>query len=206
MSERPVMRLFRFRPVRPSFDRVLREVILPDLRALPGVRDVHSGRSGPDDLGDRLVASIWETRAAMLDALGPELVTSSFHPELLDDTTDHALEVLPLEVAMTFPDAREPAVLRLAQGCALPGQLDAYVDAVRAGTRGDRTRGAGPIALYLGVEPPDGFRTLSVWSDWSDIEQATGANVRRPIDTQHADRLASFEAAHYEVVRGLAPA
>ena len=85
-------------------------------------------------------------------------------------------------------------------------ELDAYLDAVRAGTRGDRTRGAGPIALYLGVEPPDGFRTLSVWSDWSDIEQATGANVRRPIDTQHADRLASFEATHYEAVRGLAPA
>ena len=50
------------------------------------------------------------------------------------------------------------------------------------------------------AEPPSDFLTLSTWASWSDIEAATGADLRRPITTQHASRLVSFEAEHLEIV------
>ena len=67
VSDHRVLRLFRFRPVRKGFDGILRDALIPDLFAFPDLVDVYVGRHGPDEMGERLVASVWESRAAMID-------------------------------------------------------------------------------------------------------------------------------------------
>ena len=203
MSDLPVLRLFRCRPVRAAFDEILRDEMIPDLLSRPGLVDVHVGRKGPGDDGDRVVVSIWASQRAMLESMGADLESSLFHPEHLRETTDRSVEVHSIASMARFPAEREPTILRLAAGTVRPGELPAYVEEVARGVRADHARGAGPLALFLATEPPAGFLTLSTWASWSDIEAATGADLRRPITTQHASRLASFEAEHLEIVPGI---
>ena len=73
MDDRAVIRLSCFRSARAEFDQVLRTVMLTDLRRMDGLLDVHVGRRGPDQLGDRIVASIWTDRNAMVAGMGPSL-------------------------------------------------------------------------------------------------------------------------------------
>ncbi|HEX7473623.1 MAG TPA: hypothetical protein VF323_11115 [Candidatus Limnocylindrales bacterium] len=200
MTGQLVVRLVRCRPIRGEFDSVLRDRILPDLQRLAGVIDVHAGRHGPDATGERLVASIWESDAAMVESLGTDLESSGFHPEHLADTTDRALEVHPLAIAVRS-ERREPErVMRLVKGRVRAGELDAYVDDARSGTLQDAATREGPLALYLAPLPPDGFLTLSVWAEWASIEASTGAGTQRPDATRHEERLLDVEVAHYEVV------
>jgi heme-degrading monooxygenase HmoA len=84
------------------------------------------------------------------------------------------------------------------------GAADAYVDAAREGTLADRAAGTGPLALWLAVDRPDRFVTLSLWGDWAHVEAATGADVHRVDRTRHAERLAGWNAEHFEVIPGLA--
>ncbi len=95
-TEPGVIRLFKFRPVRIAFDRILREEMIPALVELPGLQDIYVGRQGPDELGPRLVATIWESRKAMASAVGESFDTPVFLPEYLDETTDRELEFLTL--------------------------------------------------------------------------------------------------------------
>ena len=62
----------------------------------------------------------------------------------------------------------------------------------------------GPLALYLAIDPPDRFVTLSLWGGWSHVEAATGADLEHVERTRHEERLATWTAEHYEVVPGLA--
>ena len=205
MSESRVLRLFRFRPVNKGFDAVLREDLVPDLLAFPAVVDVYVGRQGPDEMGERLVASVWESRSEMAAAVGEDFDPPSFHAEHLDETADRVLEIHELDVAMRFEDAPPgvaPAagILRLVRGQVRPGELPPYRDEVRRGTIADVEAGHGPLALYLAIEPPDRFVTMSLWSSWSALEAATGGDVRRPIATRHEERILGWEAVHYEVL------
>jgi hypothetical protein len=205
VSECGVLRLFRFRPVRKGFDAILRDELIPDLVAFPDLVDVYVGRQGPDEMGDRLVASVWASRAGMSGAVGDSFEPATFHPEYLGETTDRILETHGLDIALRF-DAAEvdrrltTGILRLARGHIEPGELDAYREDVRIGTLADAEAGHGPLALYLATEPPDRFLTLSVWSSWSVLEAATGGDVRRPIATRHAERIKDWGAVHYEVL------
>ena len=70
MAQLGTLRLFTFRPARAGFDALLRDTLLPDLLAFPALQDLHVGRQGPDDLGPRLVASVWSSRDAMTGAVG----------------------------------------------------------------------------------------------------------------------------------------
>ena len=201
MADRPmIVRLFRCRPVRIEFDAILRETMIPDLLRLPGVVDVHVGRHGPDSIGERVVASTWESEAAMLDAIGPDVESSRFHPEHLDETTDRSVEVYALAIAVLAERREQGHVMRLVRGRVRDGELDAYVEDARAGTLHDAATQQGPLALYLAPLPPDRFVTLSVWTDWASIEASTGAGTRAPGATRHAERLAELDVAHYEVV------
>ena len=200
MADQPVLRLVRCRPVRGEFDSILRDRIIPDLLRLPGLIGVHAGRHGPDALGERLVASIWESEASMVDALGADIETTRFHPEHLDDVTDRSLEVDPLAIAVRAEGSDPERVLRLVRGRVREGELDAYVEDARKGTLQDATTRSGPVALYLAPLPPDRFVTLSVWSEWAAIEASTGAGTDRPAATRHAQRLVEVDVAHYEVV------
>jgi hypothetical protein len=195
-----IVRLFRCRPVRVEFDAILRETMIPDLLRQPGVVDVHVGRHGPDSMGDRIVASIWESEATMLAAMGPDIEISRFHPEHLQETTDRTVEVRALAIAVRAERSEQGRVMRLARGRVRPGELDAYIEDARAGTLRDAATHQGPLALYLAPLPPDRFVTLSIWTDWASIEASTGAGTRAPGATRHTERLAELDVAHYEVV------
>jgi hypothetical protein len=211
VSETQILRLFRFRPVRKGFDALLRDVLVPDLLAFPDVVDVYVGRQGPDEMGERLVASVWTTRSAMTESVGDDFDPATFHPELLAETVDRVLEIHGLDVALRFDEAEAASqtpmgILRLVRGQVRPGELATYRDEVRIGTVGDVERGHGPIALYLAIQPPDHFVTMSVWSSWTAVERATGGDVRRPIATRHEERIVTWEASHYECLPNPRPA
>ncbi|HEY7937914.1 MAG TPA: hypothetical protein VID26_12400 [Candidatus Limnocylindrales bacterium] len=195
-----ILRIFRCRPLRGAFDEILREVLVPQLRLRPGISAVYVGRQGPDDVGSRLIASLWTSRAAMIEAMGTDIEASKFVPEHLAETVDHELDVLPLSIALRFATTDTPRILRLAEGKIAAGQLSEYVRETREGADRDASTRHGPLALYLSEQLPSGFVTLSAWRSWSDIEAATGADVRRPVTTQRADRLTAFHATHYEAI------
>jgi hypothetical protein len=200
VDEQPVIRLFRFRPVHVEFDHVLRTEMLPDLRSLAGLVDVRVGRHGPEDLGGRIVVSVWANHESMVAGVGESMTQPIFHPERLAETTDRILEVHRLEVAFRFDLATAPTILRVFRGRVRPGELELYVEDARAGTLADAAADRGPNALYLAAIPPDRFLTVSLWPSWTAVEAATGGDVHRPIVTRDPRRIVEMDVAHYEVV------
>lgn len=199
-----VIRLFRFRPAHGEFDRTLRTQMLPDLRTLPGLIDVHVGRHGSSELGDRVVASVWQDRETMVRAMGESLSTSTFHPEHMSETTDQVLEVHGLAFGIRFAPPSEATVLRLFRGTVRPGELEPYIEESRAGTIADTAAGRGPNAIYLAPVETDRFVTLSLWRSWEAIETATGGDVHRPIVTKDPRRIIGMDVVHYEVIPEIA--
>ena len=116
----PVIRVFSFRAARRGFDDTLRSVFVPDLMSRAGIVDCYVGRQGPDDEGPRIVATVWTSRGAMVDAVGEEL--GVFHPEHLDATTDQVLDILELRVDW-HPAGEPPRILRVLRGDVRPGEL-----------------------------------------------------------------------------------
>jgi hypothetical protein len=201
VAEPPILRLFSFRPVQSAFDAVMRDVMVPDLRLFPGMLDLYLGRRGPDELGPRLIASIWSSRSAMIPAVGEHFDPPIFHPEYLDSTADRVLEILPLAVSLRFERPEQARIMRALRGRIRPGERDAYIEEARIGTLADDAAGRGPIALHLGTGPgDDDFVTVSIWEKWSDIEAATGGDVERPIATRHPERIIEWDASHFELI------
>ena len=199
-TEPRILRLFTFRPLRIAFDRILREEMIPALVELPGLRDLYVGRQGPEELGPRLVATIWDSHRAMASAVGVSFDRPVFLPQYLDETTDRDLEALPLAFGYRFARPERPGVLRLVDGEVRTGELDRYVAQARAGTLADADAGRGPLAIYLAPRPADRFATLSVWPDWTTLQEATGGNVEQPIATRHAQLLQGWRVDHYEAI------
>lgn len=201
MAEAPVIRLFHFRPVRPAFDAILRDVMIPDLVARPGLLACHVGRRGPDDVGPRLVATVWASRDAMSETLGEDFDPPTFHPEYLDETTDREVETLPLALSLRSDGPGPARIMRTFRGRVRLGELSAYVAEAHQGTLADIEAGGGPLALYLGTGPgDDAFITVSVWDGWSAVEAATGGDIGRPIATRHPARLVDWDAVHFEII------
>ena len=201
MAEQPVLRLFSFRPVQAAFDAVLREVMVPDLRLSQGLQELYVGRRGPDELGPRLIASIWTSRTAMISAVGEDFDPPVFHPEYLDATADRILEINPLAISLRFERPGPARIMRALRGRIRPGEREAYVGEAHAGTLADVEAGGGPLALHLAIGPgDDDFLTVSVWENWSAIEAATGGDIERPIATRHPERIVEWEASHFEIV------
>ncbi len=199
-----VLRLFRFRPAHGEFDRTLRTEMLPDLRKLPGLVDVHVGRHGSSELGDRIVASVWRDRDAMVRAMGESLSTSTFHPEHMSETTDQVLEVHELAFGIRFAPPSAATILRVFRGSVRPGELEPYIEESRAGTIADTEAGRGPNAIYLAPVEADRFVTVSLWRSWDAIETATGGDVHRPIVTKDPRRIIGMDVIHYEVIPEIA--
>jgi hypothetical protein len=200
VAQSRVLRIFRFRVAQVQFDVDLRRSLLPDLLEMPGIEDVYGGRRDRPNPDERVLASVWTDRAAMVDAVGESSESLVFHPEILDLSTDRDLRICRLEFGDRSDQAGSPAVLRLVEGTVRAGELAAYVAEAQAGTVTDRAAGRGPLALYLGCSGDDSFITLSVWLDWSTLQEATGGDVDRPIATRHADRLVAWTASHYEAM------
>lgn len=201
LSVSPVLQIVRFCPRRVEVDDAVRQQLVPALRLRAGPRDVIAGRHGPDELGERIIVSVWSAggdagaleRTSTLEDLVPSL-------DVFDVRSDH------LVVRVEFHDARSRTarLLRIFRGQVRSGELDRYIEVVDAGTRSDAAAGHGPIALLLGVEATshDAFVTVSTWPDWSTIEAATGGDVRRPIATRNPELLVASEVTHFEVIEG----
>ncbi len=197
-----MLRLLRFRPEGAGsvLDAALRDEVAPRLAGMAGLRNLYLGRRGPDESGERLIVSVWESRSDLDAALGPAAEAAPRAPELAAGVADPTVEVLPIVVDLSFDQDAPPGILRVFRGEVRSGLREDYVADVRTGTERDAASGTGPLALLLGLVEPSGFVTVSVWTDWDVIQAATGSNLRRPVATRHANRLAGGTAAHYEVL------
>jgi hypothetical protein len=171
-GEPSVLRLFGFRPLGfgADYDARLRRTLLPAFLDVPGLRDAYVGRRGPDETGEPMIVSIWDSTAmtATLGAVGeaPRGI------EAAEEVGQSTVEFVLLAVDLPF-DRPEPAqVLRVFRGQVREGELDLYVEEARNGTLADAAGPHGPLGLYLGPQPPDRFVTVSVWTDWDSIEEA----------------------------------
>ena len=202
MAVEPVVRLFGFRPTRPAFDNVIRDSIVPAINSQPGVVDAYAGRHGPDELGPRLVLSVWESREAMESALDGSPRPGELQPEGLDGIADGTVEVLSPKVAYRADHVLEPPrIIRIFRGCTRPGKLAQYIEETRAGVAADVAAGQGPAAFFLAEgATAEAFVAVSVWSAWSAIELATGGDIRQPMATRRPELIGSFDATHYEAI------
>lgn len=181
-----------------AVDAALRDRCLPSLLAHDGVVDAWIGRQGSQTVHGRIVVSTWSEPPGDSP---PDRAFLAF----LADTTPGAVTIdredtLELAVDERF-DRPEPArILRLFRGRVRPGELDAYVSDSRAGMLADAMVNDGLVAFALGADPPDSFVTVSAWTGWPAIEEATGGNTRKPIATRNSVRLVGFDVAHFEVL------
>lgn len=196
-----VVRLFRFLPTRPAFDNVIRDSIVPAIRSESGAIGVYAGRHGPDELGPRLIMSVWDSRAAM-DAVFGVSRPGGILPEAGEEIADGTVDVLEPEIAYRAEEVEEPPrIIRILRGCAQPGTRARYVEETRAGLAADVAAGHGPTAFYLAAgETPEAFVAVSVWNGWQAIEVSTGGDVRQPTATRRPELIAAFDATHYEAI------
>jgi hypothetical protein len=202
VSDQPVLRLFTFQPleVGSAFDASLRDRTLPRLLRVPGIVDAYVARQGPDENGERVIASVWTSHTVMAAEFGDLSDIGRFQPRRTHDFSSSTLSILPIEVAVR-PEGREPPrVLRIFRGRTRLGDLESYVEEVRAGTLADAATNEGLVALYLGVEQPSRFVTVSAWTGWPAIELATGGDVRKPVSTKNSSLITAFEVSHFEVL------
>ena len=217
------LRVVTFHPVgfETLVDAALRETCLPALLGHDGIVDAWAGRKGSRSDPRRVLVTTWTeprrattTEAAPGRGLGdgrdgrdasddPDLATlraiSAAGPSLTIDTA------LAVELAVHFRfDRPEPArILRVFRGTVRPGELDAYVADARSGTMAEAVVNDGLVAFALGpvaADAADAFVTVSAWTGWPAIEEATGGNTRVPIATRNAIRLTGFEVSHFELL------
>jgi heme-degrading monooxygenase HmoA len=202
VADEGILRLFGFRPLGSGaeLDAALRDEVLPDFLSASGILDAYVARSGTGVAGERVIASMWESRDAMAAELGEASVIGRFHPERVEELTSSRLDILPLAFAVRNERDQAPIILRIYRGEVHPGELDAYVEEARNGTLADALANEGLVALYLGAEPPARFITVSAWTDWDAIARATGGNIRQPMTTRNLARIAEGSAAHYEIL------
>ena len=202
MADGTVLRLFGFSPLGSGaeLDAVLRDQALPDFLSAGGILDAYVGRGGGGGAGERVIASIWESREAMAAELGEASVIGRFHPEQVEELRGSRLDILPIAFSVRHERAEAAVILRVYRGDVRPGELAAYIEEARTGTLADAATNEGLSALYLGTEPPSRFITVSAWTRWDAIERATGGNIREPMATRNAARIASGSATHYEIL------
>jgi len=200
----PVLHLVRFRAVGAGFDAALRDALGAGFDPAPGLRAVFAGRIGPGDDGERLLASVWDDDEALQAAVDADRAPIATGAAALHGTQDGPAEHVSVAVVLEPVEAARISIMRVVTGITRQGQLDDYLEDARTGMRADRAVGEGPLALYLGVDPPDRFVTLSLWGGWSHVETATGADHEHVDRTRHAERLATWSVEHYELIPGLA--
>lgn len=181
-----------------QIDTSIRRRGLAALAALPGVVEAYAGRHGPDQNGERVIATVWapgsETSANQRECLEIDLAGLASSVERV------STEVLPLRLTLRFPSEAAPQVLRIFRGEIRDGRVDEYLDAARAGADRDALLGEGPLAVYLAMTGELSFLTVSIWSGWSAIQDRTGSDVHHPVSTQHRELLKAGSAFHYEIL------
>jgi len=204
VDDRPIVRLSVFHPTGDAsmLDATLRDEVLPRLADLGGLVGAWIGRRGADQAHERQLVSVWRSRDALTTAMGDAVLTPDFDRVHGREVTAGPCQTLPLAICLEFDRPGTPQVLRIFRGEVRNDELDQYVDEARTGTLSDASTPTGPLALFLGVDPPRRFVTVSIWTDWSAIEATTGGNVHQPVATRHTERLSSATADHYEILGG----
>lgn len=197
-----ILRVVRFRVPRAESDAYLRSETIPHLRTLPGLLDVHVGRREEAEGDNRIVATVWSDRAAMVDAVGESVQIAPAFAERTGVTTIEGFEALDLRIELPFATYESSSLLRVFRGEVRSGELEDYIIETRAGTLADAEAGRGPAVLYLAADLPDRFVTVSLWPSWQAIADATGGDIRRPTMTKDSRRLVGMDVTHYEVVPG----
>jgi len=207
MLEDGILRVVTFeaRVPEPVLDAALRDEIIPELSQMPEIRHCFAARRGlaGDEL--RVIASVWGAEGPLPES--PEAQPVGRATRDVRPLLDRALvEVFPIEVQARFARPEEARILRVFRGHVVAREMDAYLVEARSGMLADASINSGLTAFYLGTRRPDDFLTVSAWTSWSAIEQATGGDVRRPFVTRNSARLASHEVVHFEIVgEGVGP-
>lgn len=189
----------------PVVDAALRDEIIPELSRLPDIRHCFAARRGlaGDEL--RVIATVWEAGRPVPES--PEILPIGAASRDVRPLERAQVDVLPIEVQARFSRPEEARILRVFRGHVAAGEMDAYLVEARTGMLADASINSGLSAFYLGTRRPDDFVTVSAWTSWSAIEQATGGDVRRPFVTRNSARLVSHDVAHFEIVgEGVGPA
>jgi heme-degrading monooxygenase HmoA len=197
MTDGSVIRLFEFTTVGPGFDEILRSVSIPRLCAQRGIVDCVCARQGPEEAGPRIVVSVWQSEAAMLEALADDM--DPFPPDALALTADRLAQVFPLRVGERFPVDGSARILRVFRGRVVPGSMALYEQDMRAWT-GEADGDHGPVAVYMAEVGSDELISLSTWRDWRDVEAATEGDIARPRVTRNRDRLVDWHVRHFEII------
>jgi hypothetical protein len=202
----PLMRIVDFRPVggEAATDASLRRTLTGSLGSARGLSALVVGRRGPDHAGQRVMVSVWDGRRAMDAAVGRTTAVELAGIDLPEETDSLAVDVLPLVLALEFERVADAHILRVFRGVVREGEFDAYIHDLRHGTLADVAATHGPHALYVGTGRSSKFVTVSIWAEWEQVEAATGGDIRNPVATQHAHRLASWTASHFEILPGVA--
>jgi hypothetical protein len=202
VADEGILRLLGFQPLGSGaeLDAALRDDVLRGFLSAPGILDAYVARNGTGVAGERVIASMWESRDAMASELGEASAIGRFHPERVEDLTSSRLDILPLVLTVRHDRVEPPIILRVYRGQVRPGELEAYVEEARDGTLLDAATNEGLVALYLGTEPPARFITVSAWTNWDSIARATGGNIRHPVATRNAARIAEGSVTHYEIL------
>lgn len=181
-----------------AVDAALRDRCLPSLLAREAVIDAWIGRQGSRTVQARVIVSTW--REPPEEPAPDRAFLESLLAAMPGTLTIERGDMLELAVHERFERPEPPRILRVFRGQVRPGELDEYVADSRAGMLADAIVNDGLVAFALGADPPDGFVTVSVWTGWAAIEQATGGNTRKPIATRNSVRLTGFDVIHFEVL------
>ncbi|MFL5755608.1 MAG: hypothetical protein ACJ77N_04835 [Chloroflexota bacterium] len=197
----PVLRVLSFRPREngSAFDAALRTEVMPDFVALPGLLEVHVGRRGSDDSGERVIVSVWDDDRAMRAALGDGPAEGRFHPELTTRIADEELRVVPLHAGLRHTGRGPAAVLRVFRGRADPGSSVDF----RAAARTELRRLCAQPAFsgaFFGMDESGSFVTATTWLDWSAIEAWTGGDITRSGRSFGSPLDYEGDASHYEIL------
>jgi heme-degrading monooxygenase HmoA len=199
MADPTVVRIYSFRTLgsEAAFDDGVRSLLLPGLVATPGISDAFVGRSA-DDHGRRLIATIWDSLEAA-EAVDIEAMVG----HLVDDGSgivDAHTEIADVRIAFRAERLTDPTILRIFRGETRAGELGSYLIQTRAGLTEEARTNDGLVAVYLGETDAARFLTVSAWTTWEAIEQATGGDIRHPLATRHPERVVAAEVTHYEIL------
>lgn len=199
-----VVRVVTFRTTRPAFDADLRGSILPAIRRRSGAIGVFAGRQGPDEVGVRLLVSLWATSDAGGEAATTDDLDASSGS--LAGTTDLRSQVLPVLYRHLARPPLATGILRLARGRLADIDVGTFAQTLSGHMAALRTGGAGPADILMADAGADSFVMLSTWPDWAAIEAATGASISAPLGTKRFAELSEFEVDHFELLTDVAPA
>ena len=202
MHEAAVLRLSSFRTLRPAFDAVLRTTILPGMRSQSGLLALFAGRKGPDEVGARVVASLWSSVEALDAAHDAAVADGPGSP--LAETADPIVEILPVLMWRSADEPLAAGILRVARGRLKETDLPSFAEVVTRESSRLEAGGRAPSDLIMAASARDSFVMLTTWVDWSAIEEATGASISEPLRTKRLAALEIFEADHFELLTELA--